>query len=312
MAVKLLDVTLRDGGYKTNFHFSEETIKYVLTTLDQAGIDYIEIGYRNGSFKPIPNVGPAAMCPRDYIEYCRKCIQSSKLTVIFHPKNIQKEDLIELQDCGVNSVRMCFSAQNPTLSFKLLDIIKQFNFEVFVNITRTSEYTREKLGSWVKELEKYDIEAIYLADSNGSLNPKEISNLLIYLQKKCQTPFGFHAHDNLFLAQANAIAAMAHGVKFIDASLFGFGKGAGNLKTEGFASFLYSEGLQNRYSLCKLLEAAQYVKAKLHDGQPDFIVKDTILGIFNLSQDDAVTLGEFSNIEDYYHRAERYCQAERI
>lgn len=303
--IKLLDVTLRDGGYKTNFHFSPEIIKCILMRLDQSGVDYIEVGYRNGPFKLIPNMGQVGMCPRDYLEYCSKWIRNAKLTVIFHPKNIQQYDLEEMKGCGVKSVRVCFPIQNPVLGFKSIEMAKQNSLEVFVNITRVSQYTREQIGEWVLELAKYDIKAIYLADSNGGLTPQKIENLFSYLKDKCSIPFGFHAHDNLFLAQANAVAAIKWGVQFVDASLFGFGKGAGNLRMEALVSFLHSEGV-SRYDLCALLDAASYMESKFYNVRSFLSWKDVVLGLFNLSQDDAENLGEFSNINDYYFRAKLY------
>ncbi|TAK78212.1 MAG: 4-hydroxy-2-oxovalerate aldolase, partial [Gammaproteobacteria bacterium] len=219
--MKLLDVTLRDGGYKTNFCFSPEIISNVLTSLDQSGVEYIEIGYRNGSFKPIPNIGPAGMCAEEYINYCKSWIQFAKLTVILHPKNISWSDMEEMQKCGVDSVRICFPTQHPLLGLKTIEMAQQCNFEVFVNITRVSQYTQEQLLEWIHQIEPYNVKAIYLADSNGNLTPYEVSKLFTYLNEKSTASFGFHAHDNLFLAQANAVAALNHGVEYIDASLYG-------------------------------------------------------------------------------------------
>lgn len=305
--IQLLDVTLRDGGYKTNFHFSPEIVQHILTFLDQSGIPYIEVGYRNGPFKPMPHMGKSAICPGDYLEYCRKWIQFAKLTVIFHPKNIQKHDLEEMRNCGVNAVRVCFSAQNPELSFQTIKLAQQYHFEVFANLTRVSHYNREQIKTWVTELEKTGVKAIYLADSNGSLTPNDVGSLFDYLKTECSIPFGFHAHDNLFLAQANAVTAIKNGVQFIDASLCGFGKGAGNLRTEGVVSFLHAEGNRN-HNFCRLIEAANYVKQHLYNKEDDCIAKDIILGIFNLSQDDAINLNGFPNINDYYFQASRYSQ----
>ncbi len=64
--VQVIDVTLRDGGYKTNFYFPVKTVKNILTGLDQSGIPYVEVGYRNGSFKPTPDAGVAVTCPDSY------------------------------------------------------------------------------------------------------------------------------------------------------------------------------------------------------------------------------------------------------
>jgi 4-hydroxy 2-oxovalerate aldolase len=305
--LKLLDVSFRDGGYKTNFCFSPELMEYILTKLDEAKIDYVEVGYKNGSFKPISNIGISGICSRSYLEWCKKYLAYSKLTVMFHPKNITKDDLEEMQDSGVDCVRICFPAQNSRLGFESINLAKKYGFQVFVNITRITEYLPEKLFQLIKELSQYEIEAIYLADSNGSMIPQKINDLFSCLSKeKYSVKFGFHAHDNLFLAQSNAIAAITNGVQYIDTSLCGIGKGSGNLKTEGFITFLNACG-NTQYNLSKLLEAADRMSSTLKNFSISY-PKDIILGVFNLSQDDAEKLDEFLNISDYYARAKEYFQ----
>lgn len=303
--IKLLDVTLRDGGYKTNFYFTEEVIVQTLTLLDEANIDYIEVGYRNGSFRPIANIGPAGLCTRDYLNLCRKNIHHAKLTAICHPANIKADDFAEMQDCGLDSVRICFPMHHHALGFKTLDMINKYSFDIFINFTRVSHYPREVLVKLLEDLSGYQPKGFYLADSNGSLIPQDVITLVTQLQEKTSIPLGFHPHDNLFLAQGNAIAALTGGVQYIDASLYGLGKGAGNLRTEGIVSYLRSQGI-NRYDLCKLLDAAEFIKMKVCDMENDLAKKDIIMGVFDLSQEDALHLGTFSNAREYYHRAEHY------
>ena len=156
----------------------------------------------------------------------------------------------------------------------------------------------------------YAVKGIYLADSNGSLKPDTVSQMIAHL-KPSTYALGFHAHDNLFLAQANAIAAIFAGATYIDSSLFGFGKGAGNLRTEGFVSYLHSENLGSEYDLSVCFEGAEYIKSNLQTADNQY-AKDMILSIFNLSQDDAAKLGEFNNPKDYYQSAAAYCHSLKV
>lgn len=304
-SIQLLDVTLRDGGYKTNFHFPLDFIRKVLTTLDQSGVEYIEVGYRNGSFKPLANIGQTGLCGKNYLLYCRKFIKSAKLTIIYHPINIQQSDLEEMRECGVDCVRICFPAKNLDFGFQSIEIAKKFDFEVIVNITRASEYSIEQLLDMTLAISKYNIKTIYLADSNGNLTPEKVKTTFDSLLKNINVNFGFHAHDNLFSSQANAIAAIGSGVKYIDASIFGFGKGAGNLRTEGIISFLQAQG-NHHYDLCKILQLADYVRLNAKNLSGEIATKDIIMGIFNLSQDDAARVGEFLNVNNYYSLASDY------
>jgi 4-hydroxy 2-oxovalerate aldolase len=309
--IQILDVTLRDGGYKTNFHFSNYTIERVLNSLDQSGLPYIKVGYRNGPFKLTPNIGPAGLCPSSYLEHCRNWIHNAKLTVMLHPRHIQYHDLVEIKNCGVEAVRICFPFNNPELGFKTVEMVKKLGFDVFTNITRMSALSIEQIAECVIELSQYEPKAIYFADSNGSVTPQHIRELCIHLANKTVIPLGFHAHDNLFQAQANAIASIENGMVFLDSSLSGVGKGAGNLKTEGIVSYLHSQG-NRKYDICKILESAEFIKLGLQTKSISLFGKDIILGIFDLSQDDALNLGEFHNIKDYYSRAEKYFQNNKI
>lgn len=305
--IKMLDVTLRDGGYKNNFKFSNKFIHQVITTLDSSGIDYVEVGYRNGSFKPMKDIGSAGTCSRSYLEYCRKNMISSKLTVMLHPKNVRNDDIKEMHDCGVDAIRVCFPANNYLLGENTIDMIRQSGMSFFINITRASQYTRKELIDLVQVLARHNPQGIYLADSNGSLTPEEVGNLFCHLREYVSIPLGFHAHDNLFTAQANAISAIKHGVEYIDSSLDGLGKGAGNLRTEGFISYLCSKRM-TKYDLCSLIDVANHVKAEF--SMENFLsVKNIIMGIFDLSQDDEVKLGEFVNTNDYYTTAKKYSEA---
>jgi len=305
MSIEIIDVTLRDGGYKTNFYFSNEVIKETLTLLDQSGVDYIEVGYRNGSFKPIPNIGPAGISNREYLDFCKRLINNSKLTVILHPKNVNECDFAEMKSLGVNTLRICFPIWNFELGRASIEYAKKYDFEFFINITRVSQYNLNYLTNIIDEISQYNPRGIYLADSNGSLEPEKVSQMFFYLGNKKIVPLGFHAHDNLFVAQANAIAAIENGAQYIDTSLFGLGKGAGNLRTEAFISYLLSKGI-TKYDLSKVLKAAEMIKSKVNDSERDLIAKDIIMGIFDLSQDDAVNLGVFSNMNEYYNLAQEY------
>ncbi len=224
-----------------------------------------------------------------------------------HPRNIQLNDFIEMRECGVDCLRICFPMQDPILGFRTIELALMQGFDVFTNITRISQYSQKQVKELVSMLSQYNLKAIYLADSNGSLTPERLSETFVFLRENCQTPFGFHAHDNLFLAQANALAAIKQNVQYIDSSLLGIGKGSGNLRTEGIISFLKAEG-STQYDLCKVLEAAEYVKNNFAQIINNFSAKDIVLGLFNLSQDDAVKFNECFNVQDFYTNAQQYSE----
>ncbi len=151
-----------------------------------------------------------------------------------------------------------------------------------------SYYQEEELDEAMKAISKHNPDMIYFADSNGSMLPSRIAAIYSKFCKLYTIPFGFHAHDNLGLAQANALAALNNGVQLIDVSLAGMGKGIGNLKTEFFTAYLHAIDIK-KYGLNDVLTAANYVRNNLGIGQEDIEMDEFVRGITDLSTADLKT-----------------------
>jgi len=284
MNVNITDVTLRDGGYRTNFNFSNQEIETILSLLDASGAEYIEVGYRNGSLKPTQNMGAAGKCNKHYLKKCKGLIRRSKLTVMLHPNNVTRDDIKELADCGVDLVRICIIKNDYKNSMRFVDTVKEYGLSVSANITRVSQYTQKELDTSLFVLNEHDIDMIYLADSNGSMFPEEVESIYKIYTQKYHVPMGFHAHDNLGLAQANSLAAIKSGAQYIDTSLSGFGKGIGNLRMELFASYLNAVNIK-KYDIENILIAANFVRNEMI-GRHNITMNELLMGINNLSIDE--------------------------
>jgi 4-hydroxy 2-oxovalerate aldolase len=283
--IQLLDVSLRDGGHRTDFHFNDRALEGILSKLDHSGIEYIEIGYRNGSLHPINNLGRAGWCDKEYLLFCHSLIHHASLVVMAHPKNVTQEDLIELKKCGVSLLRICTAKDELPFAIPVIKMAKKAGLNVSVNFIHISYYTNEELDDAVANACKHHPDMIYFADSNGSLLPKRIEEIYTRYQDQYAIPFGFHAHDNIGLAQANALAAINAGVQFIDASLAGMGKGTGNLKTEFFIAYLHAINIK-KYNLQEILNAANFVRKALKIGHEALQMDEFIRGVTDLSTAD--------------------------
>lgn len=283
--IEILDASLRDGGHRINFHFQDDHLQKILEPLDKSGIEYIEIGYRNGLLHPIENLGRAGLCEKNYLRVCQSLIKKAKIAVMAHPNYINENDLKELHDCGVQLLRVCIAKNELSKAIPSIKLAQKSGMEVSVNFIHLSYYTDKELDDVVQQVSHFHPDMIYFADSNGALLPSRIEDIYSRFTKNYSIPFGFHAHDNLGLAQANAIAAMHSGAHYIDASLAGMGKGTGNLKTEFFIAFL--EAINNStYDLHQVLTAANYVRNALQIGHELIEMDEFIRGISNLSTAD--------------------------
>ena len=283
--IKLLDVSLRDGGHRSNFHFSDNQLKTILEFLDCAAVDYIEIGYRNGALNPIPDIGRAGLCDNQYIQLCREHVSQTQIAIMAHPENLIIGDLQQLKDLGVDLLRLCISKGKHELTFPLLEMAHKIGLKTSLNFIHISYYAIEELEAVVSNSLNYRPDIIYFADSNGSMLPPRVYDLFSNFCQKYAAAFGFHAHDNLGLAQTNSIAAMNAGAHYVDASLAGMGKGTGNLRIEFFASYLEAIKV-GQYHLSQLLHAANYVRKELQIGQEPLTMDEFTRGIADLSTAD--------------------------
>lgn len=284
-SIQLLDASLRDGGHRTNFHFKDNELEGFLPLLDHSGIEYIEIGYRNGSLHFIPDLGRAGWCHKDYLLFCQGLIKNSKMAVMAHPHNVTQEDLRELKNCSVALLRICIARGELPVALPLIKMAQDLGMMVSVNFIHISYYTNAELDDVVGLASSHQPDIIYFADSNGSLLPSRTKEIYDRYLGESSIPFGFHAHDNIGLAQANALAALNSGVRFIDASLAGMGKGIGNLRTEFFTAYLHAIDIK-KYNLQDVLNAANYVRDVLKIGHEAIEMDEFIRGITDLSTAD--------------------------
>jgi 4-hydroxy 2-oxovalerate aldolase len=280
--IKLLDASLRDGGHRTNFHFKNDDLMQILPPLDASGVEYIEIGYRGGAMQPIDNIGIAGFCPKEYLELCKSLVKQAKIAVMVIPGKVNTSDLAELKDYNTQLLRICVAKNNIDGGLELLEEAKSMGFETAINLIHITNYSEEELDKAVILVSSHKPDMIYFADSNGSIFPNKITAMYSRYTNQYDIPFGFHAHDNLGLAQANAIAAIESGAQLIDASLAGMGKGTGNLKTEFFVAYLQANQV-DKYNLNHVLTAANYVREALKIGHEPVSMDEFMRGIFDRS-----------------------------
>jgi len=279
-----IDVTLRDGGYRNQFNFSDDYAALHVQAMDKVGIEWVEIGYRNGSFRPIDNIGQTGMSPDRYLKALRGAAKRPCLCVMAHPKNITAEDLKHMRPL-VDMVRFCIDPQRMPLTIDYVRLAKSLGYTVCANLTRISQHKVKALVELAEKAVDAGIDVIYLADSNGSMTPRRVGRLVTVIHDLvghcCQV--GFHAHDNLGLAMSNSIAAVNAGANFIDSSLRGMGKGAGNLKLELWLAYLRREKEIDHYNLAPLLDQVDLLEKTNVEAHPIQPLDDLILGLRDLS-----------------------------
>lgn len=235
----LLDCTLRDGGYYTHWDFPKELKELYFRTSSRLPIDYLEIGYRNPTYNE-EYQGEFFYTPTSTLQEI-KSLTNSKLAILIDAKSVSLEKLRELLLPIQGVVDMVRVAVNPNEVDKVVDkisLIKEMGFTTCLNIMYLS--TWERIPGFFSSLAVFDdlVDFLYLVDSFGSVFPDQLERIIHKVKLNSSCKLGFHGHNNLELAFANSLRARECGVDIIDATFTGMGRGAGNLKTELWLTYL--------------------------------------------------------------------------
>lgn len=236
---KLLDCTLRDGGYYTNWDFDKTLVRDYCLAMESLPIDYVEIGYRSVELDGY--LGEYFYCPEYLMKELKFLMPNKKLVIILDEKNTKFQDLDTLLDpCKgyITMIRMAISPSNFDNAIPLAKKIKEKGFEVGFNIMYMSSWLKNK--EFLDKIPKINglVDYFYMVDSFGGVLPKDVEEVAKLVQSKTDSALGFHGHDNMQMGLINSITAIDLGCKIIDSTVTGMGRGAGNLRTELLMTYL--------------------------------------------------------------------------
>tara|TARA_B100000902_G_scaffold314235_1_gene304942 strand:+ start:18145 stop:19638 length:1494 start_codon:yes stop_codon:yes gene_type:complete len=250
---KILDCTIRDGGYYNNWDFTDEIFNKYIEATNNLPIHYIEIGYIS---KPSSKYkGKYFYLNKKTVSYI-KSISSKNLSAMIDIKNIDNIDELEMMVLDfknkIKMIRLASSIENIDKSIEAAKILKKYNFEVAINLMRVSKIDfNHNLLIKLKEINKV-VDILYLVDSYGSLTTDKLKKDISLLKEKTNLKIGFHGHNNLELAFSNTIESIKMEIEIVDATVTGMGRGAGNLKLELLLVYLSSIEDQNNLFLNSL------------------------------------------------------------
>lgn len=228
----ILDCTLRDGGYINNWRFNEEFLTEYKSKMEKMKIDFIEIGFINKTNKYKDEiVGVSKILSESDIKFFED--YDFKIAVMGDFKDFNMDIL--KKKLKIDLVRVAFHKYDMKEALDLCVEIKKLGYKVSVNAMAITNYSMEELHNLLDFINNNELDILYLADSYGSLKNNDIKFYIDLFENKLNknTQIGVHLHNNMNNAYSNYEYIENNYVnKMIDTTIFGMGRGAGNLQTE--------------------------------------------------------------------------------
>ncbi len=265
--ISVLDCTLRDGGYVNNWKFGYRNIINILSSLVDTGIDIIECGFLTNRVEYDKN------CTKfNSVEQIADLIPDNRRRSMFVCMvNYGEYDIKDLPyntDRYVDGIRVAFHKNDATNAMKLCGDIQSKGYKVFVQPMATMSYTDREVLELIDAANEIQPYAFYMADSFGAMKQSDIMRFFFLndnnLDKNIR--FGYHSHNNMQLAYSNAQSLCEIETRrniIIDSSTFGMGRGAGNLNSEMFLSYL-NDNTKSEYDIKPLLKIIDEVLSHIY------------------------------------------------
>ena len=268
--LKVLDVTLRDGGCVNDFNFGETYMEKILAAQEAAGVDIIEMGYideNKGSISGRTQYINEKVIPESILKNKKSGV--TYVAMIDYGKfNI--DNLMPKTENGIDGIRMAFHKKNRKDIIALGRKIIGKGYKFFIQPMITLRYSDSELIELIEMVnnELPDASGFYIVDSFGEMRPNDMGRILNLVDHNLisSMALGFHSHNNLQMSYSNAIAMLQFPTNrdiMIDCSIMGMGKGAGNLNTELLLEHLNLYYGKN-YKISPLLEVIDKVINQLH------------------------------------------------
>lgn len=267
----ILDCTLRDGGYCNEWRFGEENIKKIINGLVMSEIDFIECGFLKDNLSYCKDISNFKNLDQISPFIAEKDREKSYLAMI----NYGSYDISHLppyDGSSIDGIRVAFHKPDVKEAMEWCAKIKEKGYQVFVQPMVTMNYTDEEFLNLIHMANVVKPYAFYIVDSFGVMKKNDLIRLFYLVENNLDKDIfiGYHAHNNMQLAYSNAQSLLAVNTShklIIDSSVYGMGRGAGNLNTELITEYL-NENFGKEYKLEPLLRIIDSVLTYFYNRSP--------------------------------------------
>lgn len=268
-SLKVLDVTLRDGGCVNDFNFGQDYMDKILKAVELSGVDVIELGYldsKNGSASGRTQFINERVI---YENFLHKKKSGVSYVAMMDFGKFNPDDLEIRNEKGIDGIRCAFHQGNRKDVIEIGKKIMAKGYQFYIQPMITLRYTDAELLELINNVNEMlpNAAGFYIVDSFGEMKPNDMQRIINLVDYNLipSMALGFHSHNNIQLSYSNAIEMLQFPTNrdfMIDSSVMGMGKGAGNLNTELLLEHLNSF-YGKHYSISPLLEVIDKVVNQL-------------------------------------------------
>jgi 4-hydroxy 2-oxovalerate aldolase len=237
---RILDCTIRDGGLINNWDFSVDFVRDLYRALTLAGVDYMEVGYKNSpKLLKGGDSGPWRFLNDDFLREVIPEKTNTKLSALVDIGRVDENDILPRSESLLDLIRVACYINDVDKAIALVNKFHEKGYETSINIMAVSNAMDHELTKALEEINQSPVDIVYVVDSYGSLDNIDIEHLVNKFQKHLPNKeIGIHTHNNIQLAFSNTLVGVNKGVTFLDSSVYGMGRAAGNCPTELLVSYL--------------------------------------------------------------------------
>jgi 4-hydroxy 2-oxovalerate aldolase len=291
--IKVVDCTIRDGGLVNNSYFDLETVRTVYRTACDAGIDYVELGYRNSDkLFSRDKFGPWRFCDEKDLRAATDGIEKkdTKIAIMQDAHKAFGEDILPKEQSVVDMIRVATYVKDVDKAIKLANNATEKGYEATINIMSISQTIEWELDEALQQLgNETQAAAIYVVDSFGALYSEDFD---YYIQKYRKyignKEVGVHCHNSKQLAFANTIEGIIKNANYLDATICGIGRASGNCPLELLLGFLKNPKFDIRPILDVISSHVEPLRSQITWGSE--VIPFMIAGILNMHPEEAMKL----------------------
>ncbi|TKG61822.1 4-hydroxy-2-oxovalerate aldolase [Prauserella endophytica] len=261
--VTIVDTSLRDGMSSVSHQFTTEQVAAVARGLDAAGIQVIEVAHGIGIGASSVQYGFAAATDEEYVSAAASAVRDARIAVLYVPGISTLGVLDAVHQAGATTVRVAVHCTEADCAEQPIRYARERGMHVMSFLMMSHKLEPAALAQQAAKLDSYGAQVIYVVDSAGALVPSGAAARVSALRGAVEADIGFHAHNNLGVGVANALASMEHGARYLDGSLRGLGASAGNAPTEVLAAALERAGHDPGVDIFALIDVAERVMAPM-------------------------------------------------